>query len=52
MNPYESMYGTLFGARRSVHYHHRRRAFFESTHTIATALQVICRVIGGGSGDG
>lgn len=41
MNPYESMYGTLFGVRKSVRYHQRRRVFFESAHTIATALQVI-----------
>ena len=41
MSPYESMYGTLFGARKSVRYHQRRRAFFEGVHTTAVALQVV-----------
>ena len=41
MSPYESMYGVLFGARKSIRYHQRRRAFFEGMHAIAVALQVI-----------
>ena len=41
MSPYESMYGTLFGVRKSIRYHQRRRAFLEGAHTIVVALQVI-----------
>ena len=41
MSPYESMYGVLFGARKSIRYHQRRRAFFEGMHAIAVAAQVI-----------
>ena len=41
MSAYETMYGTLFGVRKSVRYHQRRRGFFESAHTAAAALQVI-----------
>ena len=41
MIPYESMYGALFGVRKSIRYHQRRRAFFEGAHTIAVALQVV-----------
>ena len=41
MNSYESMFGTLFGVRKSIRYHQRRRAFFEAVHTTAVALQVI-----------
>jgi hypothetical protein len=41
MSPYESMYGALFGARKSIRYHQRRRAFFEGAHTVAVTLQVI-----------
>lgn len=31
----------LFGVRRSVRYHNRRRRFFERYHTITTALSVL-----------
>lgn len=41
MSPHDSMYRTLFGARKSIRYHQRRRAFFEAAHTIAVSLQVI-----------
>lgn len=41
MCPYDTTYRTLFGARKSIRYHQRRRAFFEAAHTIAVSLQVI-----------
>ena len=41
MDPYESFYSDLFGVRKSVRYHQRRRAFFELWHAIAVAVQVI-----------
>ena len=56
MSPYDSMYRTLFGARKSIRYHQRRRAFFEAAHTFAVALQVIAgstavaAVVGGSGG--
>lgn len=31
----------LFGVRRSVRYHNRRRSFFDRLHTIASAMNVI-----------
>lgn len=34
-------YEDLFGARKSIRYHQRRRSFFENLHTIASALQVV-----------
>lgn len=58
MSPYDSMYRTLFGARKSIRYHQRRRAFFEVAHTIAVAAQVIAgssavvAVVGGSGGSG
>ena len=41
MSPHESAYRVLFGARKSIRYHQRRRAFFEGMHAIAVALQVV-----------
>ena len=41
MSGYETLYATLFGVRKSVRYHQRRRGFFESAHTAAAALQLI-----------
>lgn len=58
MSPYDSTYRTLFGARKSIRYHQRRRAFFETAHTVAVALQVIAgssavaAVVGGSGGSG
>lgn len=33
-------YHDLFGARKSIRYHQRRRSFFENLHALASALQV------------
>ena len=41
MSSYTAMYRTLFGVRKSVRYHQRRRSFFETMHTVSSALQVI-----------
>ena len=41
MKPYDAFFGNLFGVRKSVRYHQRRRAFFEWTHTSTAALQVV-----------
>lgn len=41
MSPHETMYRTLFGARKSIRYHQRRRAWFEGVHTVAVTAQVI-----------
>lgn len=34
-------YEDLFGARKSIRYHQRRRSFFENLHAVASTLQVI-----------
>lgn len=34
-------YDDLFGARKSIRYHQRRRSFFENLHAMAATLQVI-----------
>ena len=41
MSSYTVMYSTLFGVRKSIRYHQRRRAFFEAAHTVAVTIQVI-----------
>ena len=40
-DPYDSVYTTLFGVRRSVRYHQRRRSFFEAASALSVWLQVI-----------
>ena len=40
MTPYRRLQNDLFGIRRSIRYHERRRAFFEATNTWILALQV------------
>lgn len=40
-DPYDSVYTTLFGVRRSVRYHQRRRSYFETINTTSVWLQVI-----------
>ena len=41
MDPHEHFFGNLFGVRKSVRYHQRRRAFFEWIHTATVALEVV-----------
>ena len=41
MAPHEALFGNLFGVRKSVRYHQRRRAFFEAIHTGIAALQLV-----------
>ena len=41
MKPYDAFFGNLFGVRKSVRYHQRRRAFFEWIHTSTVALQIV-----------
>lgn len=38
---YNAFYEQLFGVRRSVRYHQRRRSYFESWHGCIAALQVV-----------
>lgn len=41
MTAYTAYFNDLFGVRKSVRYHQRRRAFFEWIHTSTSALQII-----------
>lgn len=40
MTPWHSLHDTLFGVRKSVRYHQRRRAFFEGIATTIATLQI------------
>lgn len=42
MSTYAAFYHQLFGVRRSVRYHQRRRSYFETWHTCIAATQVVC----------
>lgn len=42
MSTYTAFYHQLFGVRRSVRYHQRRRSYFETLHTCIAATQVVC----------
>lgn len=42
MTTYTAFYHQLFGVRRSVRYHQRRRSYFEGWHTCIAATQVVC----------
>lgn len=37
----DDQYGQLFGVRRSIRYHDRRRTFFERLHRLTSALTVL-----------
>lgn len=37
----DAQYGLLFGVRRSIRYHDRRRAFFEQLHRLTSALTIL-----------
>jgi hypothetical protein len=37
----DAQYGLLFDVRRSIRYHDRRRAFFETLHRITSALTIL-----------
>lgn len=41
MTAYTAFFNDLFGVRKSVRYHQRRRSFFEWIHTSFAALQVV-----------
>ncbi len=41
MNVDDDKHDLLFGVRRSVRYHNRRRQFFESFNTVVTALSLV-----------
>ena len=42
MSTYTAFYHQLFGVRRSVRYHQRRRSYLEAWHTCIAATQVVC----------